>query len=56
MFIDWSELQVFPAMKKTMQNSVSVLDRATYSTLLDDEYERRTASWNKTKLANATAE
>ena len=53
--INWCESKIFPAIKRTMQKSVLVLDRATYHTFLDEEDKRPTTSWNKSKLANAIA-
>ena len=52
-FSDWCESKVFPAMKRIMQKSVLVLDRARYHTFLDEEGKRPTTSWTKKKLAHA---
>ena len=54
-FSNWCESKAFPAMKRTMQKSVLVLDRATYHTFLDEEDKRPTTFWNKSKLANDIA-
>lgn len=52
-FSDWCRNKVFPAIERTGQKSVIVLDRASYHTKLDDEDRRPVQSWNKTRLIDS---
>lgn len=52
-FSAWCEKKVFPAIKRTGQNYLLVLDRAPYHTVLDEEDRRPTKAWNKSTLSFA---
>ena len=52
-FSHWCESTVFPKIAATGKSSVVVLDRATYHTVLDDEYRKPVGARNKTRLIDS---
>ena len=52
-FRDWRNSVVFPAIAARMENSVLVLDRATYHTYIDEEDKRPNTSWNKNRISDS---